>query len=503
MTEREAALEAENQAVKAENQRLQVEVAELRARLDAACRKIYGVSSEKVDINQLMLLEAELKKDEAPAPVDRDDGSRPKSTLRRKPRRPRLPDHLPVQEEIIEPEEIKADPENWRRIGEEVSEQLDYLPGKFIKRRRIRPKYVRRDNPYAPPVIAPLPEGLRERCLATPGLITHVITGKYVDHLPLYRQEQIYLRRHGVDLPRQTLCRWVEMAAGLLEPLYDQIIKEQWQSRYLQIDETPIRYLKPGAGKALRGYLWTTAVPGGDVAYHWYPGRGADCIEKIVPEKYQGTLGCDGYKAYPSFCKGRDGPIELAGCWAHARRKFVEARELDPRIAGWILNQIGHLYRIERGLCDGQAGPELRAAVRAAESAPILRRLHRLLVRLQSKHRYLPKSNMGKAISYALDQWPRLEVFLSDGLVEIDNNGVENAIRPTAVGKKNWLFFGSEVSGKSSAILFTLVESAKRHGLDPHTYISHLLHTLPASTTGQFPEMTPAAYAKSLKQKAA
>jgi transposase len=495
MTEREAALEAENK-------RLQIKVAELQERIDQLCRKVFGASSEKLDANQLMLLEAEAKKDEAPAAVEPVPGAASRRSTR-KPRRPRMPEHLPVEEEIIEPPEVEADPDAWRRIGEEVSEQLDFLPGKFIKRRRVRPKYVHKDNPFAPPVIAPLPPGLQERCLAAPGLIAEVITAKYVDHLPLYRQEQIYRQRYGVDIPRQSLCRWVEMAADLFQLIYHQIAREQWGNRYLQIDETPIRYLDPGAGKAPQGYFWTTAVPAGDVVYHWHPGRGADCLDTIIPADFTGTLQCDGYKAYPSFCKGRDGPIELAGCWAHVRRKFVESRERAPRMAGWILNQIGQLYGIERRLRDGLAGPRLRAAVRASESAPVLRRLHRLLRQLQSSHRYLPKSNMGKAIAYALDQWPRLEVFLGDGLIEIDNNGVENAIRPTAVGKKNWLFFGSETSGTSSAILFTLIESAKRHGLDPHAYISYLLHALPAATNFQIPQMTPAAYAKSLQNKAA
>jgi len=495
MSEREAALEAENK-------RLQIKVAELQERLDQVCRKIYGVSSEKVDVNQLMLLEAEIKKDEAPGALEPVPGAERKRSTP-KPRRPRLPDHLPVEEEIIEPAEVLADPDAWRRIGEEKSEQLDFLPGKFIKRLRIRPKYVRKDNPFAPPVIAPLPPGLQERCTAAPGLIAEIITAKYVDHLPLNRQEQIFGRRYGVELSRQTLCRWVEMAAEWLKPVYHQIAREQWSNSYLQIDETPIRYLDPGAGKAPQGYFWVTSVVGGNVVYHWHPGRGAKCLEKIVPDKFTGILQCDGYSAYTSYCRGRDGPVELAGCWAHVRRKFVEARERDPRMAGWILNQIGHLYRIERRLRDQQAGPQLRAAVRASESAPILRRLHRLLIGLRSNPRYLPQSAMGKAIAYGLDQWPRLEVFISNGLVEIDNNLVENAIRPTAVGKKNWLFIGSETSGTSSAILFTLIESAKRHGLDPHAYISYLLHTLPAASNLQIPELTPAAYARSLQKKAA
>jgi hypothetical protein len=334
-------------------------------------------------------------------------------------------------------------------------------------------------------------------------LITHVVVSKYVDHLPLYRQEGIYRQRHGVELPRQTLCRWVELAAEWCGPIYEQIKVDQQSSSYLQIDETPIRYLEPGRGKAAQGYFWTTSVPGADVVYHWYPGRGADCLHKIIPADFHGTLGCDAYAAYTSFKKQRAGPLKLAGCWAHVRRKFHEARERDPVVAAWILNQIRLLYQIERRLRDEQAGPRLRAAVRASESALVIHRLGRVLVHLQTRRRYLPQSNMGKAIAYALGQWKALQHFIEDGIIEIDNNGVENAIRPTKLGHKNWLFCGSEASGKTSAILFTIIESAKRHGLDPHAYLGHLLRTLPHVTNHQIPSMTPAAYAASLKKIAA
>lgn len=494
-SEREAALEERNRQLEAENRLL-------REKVDLLIGKVFGISSEALDPNQLMLLEAESKKAEAPAAASAGDGSR-KAARATKPRRPRIPEHLPIEEEVLEPDEVKSNPHRWRKMGEEVSEQLDYRPGKFIRRRLIRPKYVRHDQPYAPPVIAPLPPGLQERCLATSELVTHVVISKYVDHLPLYRQETIYRQRYGVELPRQTLCRWVELAAYWLKPLYHQIAQEQFSSPYLQIDETPIRYLKPGTGKAQQGYFWTSSVPGADVVYHWHPGRSTACLEKIIPPEFTGILQCDGYRAYQSFQKQRAGPIELAGCWAHARRKFFEAQERDPRVAGWILNQIGALYHIESRLRDQRAGPQLRAAVRAAESRPILQRLHRLLVKLQSRRRFLPQSLMGKAINYTLDQWPRLEVFTSNGLIEIDNNLVENAIRPTKLGHKNWLFFGSEASGETSAILFSLIESAKRRGLDPHQYIGHLLRTLPHSTNHQIPDLTPAAYARSLKLIAA
>lgn len=490
MTNREADLEARLEAS-------QVEIKLLREKIDALARMLYGPKSEKIDPNQLMLLkEMESKKAEAPAPdVEPEAGAAqsPKKP-RSKPERPRLPEHLPVREEVLDPEEVLAAPHQWRHIGEEVSEQLDYTPGYFSKRRLVRRRFVRIDSPFAAPVIAPLPPCPQERCLATPDLIAQVVAAKYADHQPLYRQEQIYKRRHGVEIPRQTLCRWATLAADTLEPLYELMRQKQQDHPYLQIDETPVRYLAPGTGKTAQGYFWVSGVPGGDAIYHWHPGRGADRLHKIVAADFSGTVQCDGYKAYTSFQKQRAGPLDLAACWAHVRRKFYEARERDPTIAAWILRQIGHLYRTEARLREQRAGPALREAVRQAESAPVLERIKRALFKL--KPRYLPKSKMGKAVAYAFSEWNRLELFLRNGLIEIDNNLVENAIRPTKLGMKNWLFVGSEGSGRTSAILFTIVESAKRHGLEPYVYIRPLLQAMPTTTNWQLHNLAPDVWAK-------
>jgi len=494
MTEREAQLESE-----LSDARLKIKL--LEEKIDALARMIYGQKSERLDPNQLTLLQdLESKKAEAPA-ADEPTAGAVKQTVRRKPAGPRLPDHLPVVETVLDPDEVTAQPEAWRLMGEEVSEQLDYDPARFFKRRLIRRKYARKDQPYACPVIAPLPPGLQEKCLAAPSLISQVVASKYVDHLPLYRQEQIYRRRHGVTILRQTLCRWTALAAEWLEPVYNEMKRQQMASTYMQIDETPIRYLKPGQGKAPQGYFWVSHVPGGDAIYHWNPGRGAACLHDIVPVNFSGTLQSDGYRAYSSFQRQRAGPLQLAGCWAHARRKFFEARERDPIIAGWILGQIRQLYRIEKRLRDIIAGPSLRSAVRACESAPVLKRLKLALMCL--KPRYLPQCLMGKAVAYALGQWSTLEVFAENRAVELDNNLVENAIRPTKLGAKNWLFIGAETSGKTSAILYTIVESAKCHGLNPYDYLRYLLETLPKATNHQIPAMTPAAYAKRHSKTAA
>jgi hypothetical protein len=220
----------------------------------------------------------------------------------------------------------------------------------------------------------------------------------------------------------------------------------------------------------------------------------------VVPPTFKGTLQCDGYAAYRAFANGRGKTIELAGCWAHVRRKFYEAKENAPRLAGWLLNQIQHLYRIEASLRERRAGPALRAAVRASESRPLVKRIERVLIKLKTSGRLLPQSPLGTALDYALGLWPTLEVYLTDGRVEIDNNLVENAIRPTAVGKKNWLFVGEADAGERSAIVYTVIECCRRRGLNPFAYLRDVLTRLPNMTNRQIPEVIPAAWQKSQKQ---
>jgi transposase len=480
----------ECQAALAQSRR---ENALLRQKMDLLVRRVFGSSSEALDRGQLELL---LSAPEASVPIVEVTIPTPvrSSHPPRQARARRLPDNLPVVEEVIDPDPVKAQPEHWRCIGQEVSEQLDYEPGRFLRRRTIRRKYVQRDDPQAAPLIAPLPERLQDRSLPAPGFLAHLLVGKYCDHLPLYRQEQIYARA-GVQLPRQSLARWVELAADWLKPIYEHIRTGVLAGGYVQVDETPVEYLEPGHGQTRQGYLWTCSHPGGDVVYHWHTSRAAACLEDILPVNFTGTVQCDGYSAYRSFANGRSG-IELAGCWAHVRRKFYDALEQSPRSAGWLLRQIQNLYQIESRLRERRAGPRLRAAVRAHQSRPVLQRIERALVAFKSSKRHLPQSPLGAGIDYTLSQWTTLQVYLQDGRVEIDNNLVENAIRPTAIGKKNWLFIGDAAAGERSAILYTLIENCRRRGMDPYAYLRDVLTRLPRMTNRQIPEVSPAAWLK-------
>lgn len=504
LSEQLARATAESAALREENARQKTELKLLREKVDALIQRLFGAQSEKLDPAQLLLMLQGLDdRPKAEEPVEVEAPRRSTDPSPPRERGPRVPDHLPVVEEVIDPEPVKACPQAWRCIGEEVTEQLDYEPARFFKRRIVRRKYARCDHPFAAPIIAPL-HTLQDRCIAAPGLIAAIIVAKFCDHLPLYRQEQIFATRNDVKIPRQTMAQWMALAAHWLRPIYEHIRTGVLGGGYVQIDETPIEYLAPGNGRTKLGYLWICARPRGDTVFAWHTSRAAECLQSIIPSAFRGTVQSDGYAAYPAFVRAHNtaagsDAITLAGCWAHARRGFIEARESAPRTCAWLLGQIGHLYRIERKLRTDKAGPRLREAVRAAQSKTILRRIRTAMERIRPRH--LPQSAMSRAITYTLAQWSALERFASDARIEIDNNGVENAIRPTAIGKKNWLFVGAADAGERGAILYTIVESCRRRGIDPQAYLRDILTRLPKLTTGQIPSITPEACAKAARQR--
>lgn len=254
----------------------------------------------------------------------------------------------------------------------------------------------------------------------------------------------------------------------------------------------PVKYLEPGRGKAPQGYLWTYSAPGGDVVFDWQPGRGAKHPQQFVPGDFEGAIQCDGYSAYPAFAKLGGEAITLAGCMAHVRRKFREAFELNAGAdSAWVLKKIGALYRTERRLRDARAGPDERFSTRGREAQAVFEELFEHLGHLKTGKAHLPKSPMGKAIDYALGQRAGLEVYLGDGRVEIDNNLCENAIRPTALGKKNWMFVGAEGAGWRGAVIYSVIESCRRRGIEPFAYLKDVLTRLPQMTNREVWTMTP------------
>ncbi len=477
----------------------------LRLKVDALVRRVFGGGqSEKLSSDQLEMFGDE-PSGQSTACVDKAAATQAmKKPRKHKLRRPRYPEHLPVVEEILDPEPVKANSSLYRQIGAEISEQLDYEPGRFFLRKQIRRTWVKRNAPDAVPVTAPLPPKLLDRGFLAPGLLAHIVIGKYADHLPLYRQEQIFKQRYDVHLGRNTLCRAVELVAGWLQPIARRMFENQLAGGYVQLDETPVRYLGKYPGKTSKGYLWVCNAPRGDTVFHWATGRGYDHLQRWLPADFNCIIQTDEYRPYDKLAVDFKVPAH-AHCWAHVRRRFYQALEAGehPARNAWILHQIGLLYQIERRLRQQKASPSLRAAVRAGQSRPILDRLFLVFERMLQSGRYKPKTITGTAIAYALRQRVGRQVYVEQGQVEIDNNLVENAIRPAALGRKNWMFVGDEDAGWRSAVIYTILQSCKTYGINPYTYLKDVLERLPQMTIQEIDQITPSAWAKAQSMKRA
>ena len=483
----------------------------LRLKVDAMARKLFGRSSEKLDPAQLQMvfdalqdplqeLDAAKKPaasdcvpdaseaEAAPAPAG--NGRKRKRTL------DELIAGLPVTEVLIDPEEVKAEPEAWSCIGAEETKLIDYTPGRFLCQKLVRRKYVRKAARHLPPVTAPL-HTLQDRCIATPRLLAHTAASHFELHLPYYRIAQMYARL-GMPIERQTLGGWMGMAHEASGLIIEQIKRDVFADGYAQCDETPVKYQDPERdGVCGTGYLWVCHNPVRNVSlFVWRTSRATASLESIVPRDFKGIIQCDGYQAYETFAgsPARAGRIELAGCLAHMRRKFFEAREegADPQ---WVLAQVQQLYQIEARLREARAGPDEVLSTRQEHSAPIMERIKVRLEELQRSSKHLPQSLTGKAISYALNQWVKLGVFLRHGRVQIDNNLIENAIRPSAIGKKNWLFMGDPTSGDRAATFYTLIGNCHRQGINAEAYLTDIFQRLPTETNQTVHRLTPKAWA--------
>jgi transposase len=367
------------------------------------------------------------------------------------------------------------------------------VPPKLFKREIIRPKFRRIGDREQPPVVAPARARPVTGGYASAGLMAWIVLGKYVDHLPLYRMEQMSAR-WGAEIPRNTMSDWVGIASMWLEPLYKRMRKRLLESGYIQVDETPVRFIDPDEkrGKTVQGYLWVMGAPGGDVVFDWKLTRKHDELTSLIGEGYKGVIQSDGYKAYEEYAKARPKEVTRVGCWAHARRKFFEARDENREKADAFLALIGELYGVERDL-DGAkdargeptktpvTDPVKRAERRAKEHPPIFAALKTRATETLAAVR--PQSAIGKACNYLLVQWDALTTVTAHGAVRLDNNLIENAIRPSAIGKKNFLFIGHPDAGQRTAIIYSLVVSCQRHGVEPHAYLRDVLTKLPGMTT--------------------
>jgi transposase len=376
------------------------------------------------------------------------------------------------------------------RLGEDISEQLDYVPGYFKVIRHVRPKLACRA--CARIVQAQAPMRPIERGLPTAGLLAQVIAAKYADHCPLYRQEGIY-RRSGMELPRAMLASWVGEAASLLEPLVTVLERYVLATEKLHADDTPVPVLSPGKGRTQTGRLWAyvkddrpSAGPDPPaVVYRYSPDRKAERPHGHL-RSFSGILQADGYSGFTALYA--DGRILEAACWAHARRKYYDVYVMDRSpTAAEALMRIGQLYAIEREI-RGQP-PKIRAEIRRARAAPILDELRRWLKKARAA--LSAKSPLAGAMQYTLTRWHSLARYADDGRIEIDNNAAERAIRALVLGRRNYLFAGSDAGGETAARLYSLIGTCRLNGIDPHVYLRYVLERIAEHPINRIDELLP------------
>lgn len=397
--------------------------------------------------------------------------------------RMKLPADLPREKIIIEPTE---DVTGMRKIGEEITEELERIPGKLFVKQYIRPKYAK---PYGEGVvIAALPSRPIDKGIAGPGLLAQIIIDKYTDHLPIHRQVQRF-EREGIKLPSSTLTDWISATCALLNPLYEVLREEVLSEDYLQIDETPIKVLdKNKKGTTHRGYHWVYRSPTKRlVMFDYREGRGREGPHECLKD-FKGYLQTDGYAVYEDF--GNTPGVTLLGCMAHARRKFDEAKDNDLARAEYVLTQMQKLYVIERHVKSEALSAIEIVALRQAQSVPIL--LHLKEWMLENYKVVLPKSTIGKALHYSLQRWDKLMVYTTDGRLEIDNNLVENAIRPVAIGRKNYLFAGSHNGARRAAMLYSLLGTCKVNDVNPFEWLKDVLFKIQDYKITNLHELLPA-----------
>lgn len=473
----------------AEIERLRMVIARLQ-------RLQFGRKSEKIQrqLDQLELqledLEARAAEDQQQAEQTRPNAVSVKATAR-KPQRA-LPEHLPREVQTHEPqaESCPACGGELSKLGEDVSEVLEYVPARFKVVRHVRPKLSCTKCDAI--VQAQAPSRPIERGLAGPGLLAHVLVSKYADHLPLYRQAEIYARE-GVELERSTLADWVGVTSELLKPLNEALRQYVMSGRKLHADDTPVPVLAPGDGKTKLGRLWTYVRddrPAGDVAapavwFTYSPDRRGEHPHRHLAS-FQGTLQADGYAGFNRLYDS--GRIREAACWAHVRRKFFDLHQAHASpIATEAVERIGQLYAIENEI-RGRS-PDERQRIRDTRSRPLLTSLHDWLKASLTK--LSRKSETAAAISYALARWPALVRYCDDGFIEIDNNAAERALRAVALGRKNYLFAGSDSGGERAAAIYSLIGSAKLNGLDPEAYLRDVLPRIADHPINRIAELLP------------
>ena len=402
--------------------------------------------------------------------------------IKEHPGRTKLPEHLERREIIIEPQEKT---EGCKKIGEEITEELEYEPGKLFVNRYVRPKYAKANNEGI--IIAPMIERPLPKAIAGPGLLAQIIIDKYVDHLPLYRQMERF-KREGINIPYSTIGDWIKNGCTLIDPLYKALEKVVIQSNYLHADESPIKVLdKDKKGQTHRGYFWVyhNSIDG-LVWFDYREGRGREGPKEIL-KNFKGYLQTDGYAVYDIFKQQKD--ITVLHCMAHARRMFYEARDNDKATAEYALEQIGLLYNIESKAKQQCLTPQQLLELRQQDAVPVLEALGKWMK--EGYIKALPKSVIGRALGYSIQRWPELMLYTTDGKLNIDNNPVENSIRPVAIGRKNYLFAGSHEAARRNAMLYSLMGTCKLHGVNPFIWLRDVLQRIGGHPINKIAELLP------------
>ena len=481
-------LEANNQLLKLESQKLAAQLELLKAELEQLKRMIFGAKRERYEgpIAEQGLLFDEPVQAIQPE-VQEITVKRSKQPDAKQPVRAELAPHLPRVEEVIEPDHI---PEGAKKIGEAITEVLEYKPASVYVHKIVRPKYAltsQQDPDTTTIIIADLPAQPLPKSNAGASLLAQIIVNKYVDHLPFYRQVKIF-KRQDVQIAESTIGNWYLNTCELLKPLGETLLNTLLQSGYLMVDETPIPVLtqdKPGTTH--KGYMWVYYDPIGKLAlFRYHKSRGREAPDELLAN-YHGYLQTDGYAAYDNL-RNKDKITHLA-CMAHARRKFEQSLDNDRKRADYAMQRFQELYAIERRCKEDALNFEQTRALRQQEAVPILSHLEHWLK--EQLPQVTPQSAIGKAIAYTLRLWPRLVRYTQAGHLCIDNNLVENAIRPVALGRKNYLFAGSHEAAERAALIYSLLATCKLNDIEPWQWLTKTLQQLPNHPINRIQELLP------------
>jgi len=469
--------------------------------LQQLLRHRYGQKRERIDENQLFLFAAQIiaasqrRAAEAtaagtPATSASSSGGTTKTSRNGHGRKP-LPTSLERRRVVFDLDEGQRQCPRcqapMQRIGEDISERLEFVPASLHVIEEVRPKYA--CGKGCGVVAADKPAAAIEKGRPGPGLLAQVVVSKYGDHLPLNRLETIF-QRQGIELSRQTMCDWMADCAELVHPLWERMKQVVLTSKVVQTDDTPVPVLDPELTRTRKGRLWTYV---GDrhhpyIVYDYTGNRRGQGPEEFL-QTYRGYVQADAYSGYDALFKNRPADLTEVACWAHSRRYFYEAQMSDLCRATVVMAYIGLLYEVEREARDGKLNATERLALRQTKASPVLEDLKTYLE--TEKPKVLPKSAIGSAIDYALKNWQALLRYCQDGDLEIDNNGAERSLRPIVVGRHNWLFYGSDKGGRTGAVLTTLIASCKRLRIEPFAYLRDLFARISAHPHHQLDDLLP------------